>query len=86
MIEKVELNTELRQAIDEGQLFFCYQYLVDCKTSIPTGVEALVRWERDGEETRSRSLVFLKKEDTSVVAAPQQLAGPVTFEFRLAHR
>ena len=42
--------------------------------------------KRDGDETRSRSLVFLKKEDTSVVAAPQQLAGPVTFEFRLAHR
>lgn len=36
--------------------------------------------------TRSRGLVFLKNEEASVVAASPELSGPVTFEFRLAHR
>ena len=36
---------------------------------------------------QARGLVFLKDEDqASVVAAPPELTGPVTFEFRLAHR
>ena len=42
--------------------------------------------KRGDDEMRSRSLVFLKNQDASVVAAPPQLSGPVTFEFRLAHR
>jgi len=37
-------------------------------------------------ELRGRGLVFLKKDDAAVVAASPQLEGPVTFEFRLAHR
>lgn len=38
------------------------------------------------QKTRSRGLVFLKNEEASVVAASPDLSGPVTFEFRLAHR
>lgn len=37
-------------------------------------------------DLRGRGLVFLKKDDDAVVAASPQLQGPVTFEFRLAHR
>ncbi len=35
---------------------------------------------------RSRQLVFLKEQEQSVVSSPEPLAGPVVYEFRLAHR
>lgn len=44
VVKKVELKAELRQALDREQLTFFYQFLVDSRTSVPTGVEALVRW------------------------------------------
>ncbi len=34
----------------------------------------------------SRQLLFLKKDESSVVSAPAAAVGPVVFEFRLAHR
>jgi len=34
----------------------------------------------------SRDLVFVRRQNASVIAAPATLAGPVIFEFRLAHR
>jgi predicted signal transduction protein with EAL and GGDEF domain len=41
---RLELETELRRAIDQEQLFLQYQPLVDLETGAITGVEALVRW------------------------------------------
>lgn len=34
----------------------------------------------------ARQLLFLKKDESSVVSAPPSTVGPVVFEFRLAHR
>jgi len=39
-----------------------------------------------GVEAGSRDLLFLRKENTSVVSSPEPLTGPVIYEFRLAHR
>ncbi len=41
---------------------------------------------KTGDTVRSRGLVFLKSDDASIIAASPKLEGPVTFEFRLAHR
>ncbi len=43
--KKLEVKVELRRALDESELFLCYQLLVDSQTSVPTGVEGLVRWQ-----------------------------------------
>ncbi|MCP3962010.1 MAG: EAL domain-containing protein [bacterium] len=45
VLEKLELKAEIRKALDEQQLFLCYQLLVDSRTSTPMGVEGLVRWQ-----------------------------------------
>ena len=43
--KKLEVKVELRRALDKGELFLCYQLLVDSRTSVPTGVEGLIRWQ-----------------------------------------
>ncbi|HEV7887437.1 MAG TPA: EAL domain-containing protein [Acidimicrobiales bacterium] len=42
---RLELEGELRNAIDEGQLRLHYQPVIDLEANRITGVEALVRWE-----------------------------------------
>jgi diguanylate cyclase (GGDEF)-like protein len=49
VIRRLELATDLRQAIADGGLDLEYQPLVELTTSRVAGVEALVRWNRGGE-------------------------------------
>jgi EAL domain-containing protein (putative c-di-GMP-specific phosphodiesterase class I) len=44
-VDRLELEKDLRMAIDEGQLQLFYQPIVELETGLITGVEALVRWE-----------------------------------------
>ncbi len=41
---RLEVRTDLEQAIDRHELVVLYQPIVDLMTSTPVGVEALVRW------------------------------------------
>jgi hypothetical protein len=41
---------------------------------------------KPGRDLRSRDLTFMRRQNSAVVAAPAELAGPVVFEFRLAHK
>ena len=42
--KRMQIETDLRQALAEGELELHYQPKVDCKTGAPTSLEALVRW------------------------------------------
>jgi len=42
----IELELELRHAVDEGGLDLAYQLIVDIDDTRPVGTEALLRWER----------------------------------------
>jgi diguanylate cyclase (GGDEF)-like protein len=42
---RVELEMDLREALDKGQFFLAYQPTIDLSDMSPTGVEALLRWE-----------------------------------------
>ena len=44
-LERIELETDLRRAIDQEQLVLHYQPIVILETGAITGVEALVRWQ-----------------------------------------
>ena len=44
MVDRLELGNDLRDAVDDDQLFLLYQPLVDLTTDRITGVESLVRW------------------------------------------
>ncbi|MFC4071327.1 putative bifunctional diguanylate cyclase/phosphodiesterase [Actinoplanes subglobosus] len=47
--ERTRIAAGLRQALADGTLFMHYQPVVDAATGRATGVEALMRWRRDGE-------------------------------------
>jgi hypothetical protein len=41
---------------------------------------------KDIGRARSRELIIMRKEESSLVSSPVPLAGPVVYEFRLAHK
>ena len=41
---RLQMETDLRQAINQQQLFLNYQPIISLETGLPTGFEALVRW------------------------------------------
>lgn len=45
IVQRRELENELREAVDTGQLRLVYQPRYDIKSSVITSVEALVRWD-----------------------------------------
>jgi len=49
VVRRLELASDLRRAITDGDLRLDYQPVVDLSTSAVTGVEALVRWWRAGQ-------------------------------------
>ncbi len=46
-LERIALETNLRQALERGEFFIHYQPKVDLKTRAITGVEALLRWQNE---------------------------------------
>ncbi|WP_026127523.1 putative bifunctional diguanylate cyclase/phosphodiesterase [Nocardiopsis lucentensis] len=49
VVSRLELQIRLREALAGGEFFLEYQPIVDLGSSQVTAVEALVRWNRDGE-------------------------------------
>jgi diguanylate cyclase (GGDEF)-like protein len=65
---RVTLTSELREAIDAGQLFLVYQPQVEIATGRITGVEALVRWRHSTRGILSPSLFIPVAEKSGLIA------------------
>jgi hypothetical protein len=48
--------------------------------------EALPENLKGVPRAKSRELVIMRKEDSSLVSSPVPLTGPVVYQFRLAHK
>jgi len=67
--ERLQLEADLRHAIDGEQLILHYQPKVDVKSGQITGVEALVRWQKpDGKFIFSNEFIPLAEETGLIVA------------------
>lgn len=47
LIDRVNIETQMRTAIEKGEFFLCYQPLLDLKSKKVKGLEALVRWKSE---------------------------------------
>jgi diguanylate cyclase (GGDEF)-like protein len=64
---RLELEAQLRNAIDHGGLSLRFQPIVDTRTQALSGVEALVRWERDGRTVPPGEFIPLAEDSGLIV-------------------
>ncbi len=62
-----DLETDLREALENESLELHYQPIVDCETMAVSGLEALLRWNRDGEVV-SPEVFMTVAEETGLIA------------------
>ncbi|HYJ68774.1 MAG TPA: EAL domain-containing protein [Nocardioidaceae bacterium] len=85
---RLELEAQLRDAIDHGDLSLRFQPIVDTKTRALSGVEALVRWERDGRTVPPGEFIPLAEDSGLIVYVGRWVlheACRVTQGWNLAH-
>jgi diguanylate cyclase (GGDEF)-like protein/PAS domain S-box-containing protein len=66
-MERLELSTDLRSAIDTGELFLLYQPIVDLENEAICGLEALVRWEHPTRGTLGPGVFIELAEQTGLI-------------------
>ncbi|MGI8612969.1 MAG: putative bifunctional diguanylate cyclase/phosphodiesterase, partial [Nocardioidaceae bacterium] len=64
---RLEMEAQLREAIDNNHLCLHYQPIVDSKTAAMVGVEALVRWRRDGQLVQPSEFVPLAEDSGLII-------------------
>lgn len=64
-----QIDTDLRQALAEGQLYLHYQPLVDAGSGKVSSVEALIRWERPDGQLIGPDVFIPVAEETGLIEA-----------------
>ena len=65
--ERMQLESELRLAVDRSELFLHYQPQVDARTGSITGVEALLRWRNNAGHFISPAQFIPLAEETGLI-------------------
>jgi EAL domain-containing protein (putative c-di-GMP-specific phosphodiesterase class I) len=66
-VDRLEIEGAMRHGIGHREFVVHYQPEVDLTTDVIVGVEALVRWERPGEGTRSPGAFLPIAEETGLI-------------------
>ncbi|MEP6494372.1 MAG: EAL domain-containing protein [bacterium] len=67
LLQRLELEADLRLAVDRGEFRVVYQPIVELETGTITGVEALVRWLQPGEDAPSSASFIPIAEETGLI-------------------
>lgn len=67
LLERLEMEADLRLALDRGELRVLYQPIVKLETSSIIGVEALVRWHHADRDTTSAGFIPLAEETGLII-------------------
>lgn len=65
--EKMQLEVNLRKAIENNELALDYQPIIDGQTGRITGVEALARWPREGQPSIPPGVFIPLAEETGLI-------------------
>jgi diguanylate cyclase (GGDEF)-like protein len=67
VVDRLEVEAELRRALDRGERRLFYQPIVDLSTSHVTGVEALIRWQHPQRGLLGPDVFIPVAEDTGLI-------------------
>ena len=67
LLERMQMETDLRQAVDHDDLTVCYQPIVSLTTGALKGFEALTRWNRPGRGPVSPADFIPLSEETGLI-------------------
>ncbi|HSY80185.1 MAG TPA: EAL domain-containing protein [Gemmatimonadaceae bacterium] len=67
LLQRLELEADLRHAVDRDELRVLYQPIVQLETGSVTGVEALVRWHHPHREMDSAAAFIPLAEETGLI-------------------
>lgn len=62
LLERLEMEADLRLAVDRGELRVLYQPIVELESGAITGVEALLRWHHPGRNSTPAAFIPLAEE------------------------
>jgi len=65
--QRLRLEAELRHALERGEFSLVYQPKADLKTGRVSGVEALLRWQRDGQPVAQPDVFIRVLEETGMI-------------------
>ena len=68
-VQRWQLDADLRQAIERDQFFLQYQPIVDLKTGLVEGVEALIRWNHPNRGIIAPTEFIPTAEETGLIVA-----------------
>jgi diguanylate cyclase (GGDEF)-like protein/PAS domain S-box-containing protein len=66
-VKLMQFETDLRRAIDRGELRVCYQPIIEMATGKLAGFEALVRWQRGDELIGADEIIPIAEETGLIV-------------------
>ncbi len=67
VVRRLEMVSDLQRALENGELTLEYQPVIELATSQVVGVEALVRWRRDGQAVEPREFLGAAEESGLIV-------------------
>ncbi|QUX31953.1 EAL domain-containing protein [Nocardiopsis akebiae] len=73
VVSRLELQIRLREALAKDEFFLEYQPVVDLGSSQVTSVEALVRWDRDGETVGPEDFIGAAEESGLIVPLGERI-------------
>jgi len=87
--ERLELRGDLERAMSDGEFFVVYQPLVDTRTGVASGVEALVRWKHPTRGVIDPGRFITLAEESGVIVPLGRFvlerACSAVLEFGVAH-
>ena len=67
LLERLELEADLRHAVERGELHVVYQPVVELESGAITGVEVLARWKRPGQDMPASASFIPIAEETGLI-------------------